>query len=243
MSMVVHLRSIGYARQSMNVIQPIRVDSVVGLAYDRIRAMIVGGELPARGRLGQGELAERLGISRTSVREALRRLTGDGLVEFHTNRGFFVADVGLEAVPRRLEVRMMLEPGIALIAAERRTAADLATLEQAIVDEERAADAETAHDASRAFHVAVARATQNDEFVRTLEALWIVDIGRRLLAQRRAAPSWQREDVREHGEILTAIEDHDPQEAHDRMKAHVLRALLHWQPAVSGTPTPPPRSY
>src|SRR5438093_6488072 len=160
----------------MNV-QPIRVDSVVGLAYDRIRAMIVRGDVPPGARVGQGELADLLGISRTSVREALRRLTGDGLVEFHTNRGFFVADVGLEAVLRRLEVRLMLEPGIAVIAAERRSDADVAAMDQAIRDEETATEAEAAHDASRAFHLAVARATQNDEFVRALESLWIVDIG------------------------------------------------------------------
>ena len=225
-----------YDRPAMNV-QPIRVDSVVGLAYDRIRAMVVRGDLPPGARVGQGELAGLLGISRTSVREALRRLTGDGLVEFHTNRGFFVTDVGLDAVLRRLEVRMLLEPGIALVAAERRSDGDLAAMEWAIHDEERAADAATAHDASRAFHVAVARATQNDEFVRALEALWIVDIGRRLLARRRAIPSWQQDDVREHGEILAAIEDHGAEEAHDRMKTHVLRALDHWSTAVGGTAT------
>ena len=65
------------------------------LAYERIRGYVLGGEVPQGARLGQVELAERLGISRTPVREALRRLAGEGLVDFHSNRGFRVADLGL----------------------------------------------------------------------------------------------------------------------------------------------------
>lgn len=57
--------------------EPLRVRSVVGLAYDQIRAMIVDGRLGPGARVGQAELAEALGISRGSVREALRRLVGD----------------------------------------------------------------------------------------------------------------------------------------------------------------------
>ena len=93
--------------------QPLRVRSVVGLAYDEIRSLIVDGSLAPGSRLGQGELADRLGISRGSVREALRRLAGDGLVEFEVNRGFFVAEPGLDDVRQRLEARLALEPEIA----------------------------------------------------------------------------------------------------------------------------------
>src|SRR5262249_18761210 len=86
----------------MSTIEPLGVRAVVGLAYDEIRALIVDGPLGPGARLGQAELAERLGISRTSVREALRRLAGDGIVEFEVNRGFFVADLGLNRVLERL---------------------------------------------------------------------------------------------------------------------------------------------
>jgi DNA-binding GntR family transcriptional regulator len=87
----------------------LRVRSVVGLAYDAIRGLIVDGTLEPGARLGQAELADQLGISRGSVREALRRLTGDGLVEFEVNRGFFVAGFGLDVVLERLEARTLLE--------------------------------------------------------------------------------------------------------------------------------------
>ena len=95
----------------------IRADSVVDLAYERIRSMLVEGEIPPGARLGQVELAEQLGISRTPIREALRRLTGEGLAEFLPNRGFRAASPGLDDVLRRLEVRSLLEPGIARLAA------------------------------------------------------------------------------------------------------------------------------
>ena len=108
----------------------IRADSVVDLAYERIRSMLVEGEIPPGARLGQVELAEQLGISRTPIREALRRLTGEGLAEFLPNRGFRAASPGLDDVLRRLEVRSLVEPGIARLAAQRRTDADLAALQR-----------------------------------------------------------------------------------------------------------------
>src|SRR5687768_17715411 len=117
---------------------PIRVDSVADLAYERIRGYVLGGEARPGARLGQVELAERFGISRTPVREALRRLAGEGLVEPLSNRGFRVADLGLDAVLRRLEVRAMLEPGIATLAAERRDERAIKRLYGSIAREERA---------------------------------------------------------------------------------------------------------
>ena len=139
---------------------PLRVRSVVGLAYDELRAMIVDGRLQPGARVGQAELAEALGISRGSVREALRRLAGDGMVVFEVNRGFFVAEVGLERVLERLEARLLLEPGIARLAAERRNDADLDALRRAVAGERTARSAAAAHDASRAFHAALLTAIE-----------------------------------------------------------------------------------
>src|SRR5215218_6524921 len=117
---------------------PIRSYSVADLAYERIRSLVLSGELAPGTRLGQVELAGRLGISRTPVREALRRLGGEGLVEGHSNHGFRVADLGLDAVLRRLEVRAILEPGIAALAAERRTERDVEELHASISRERQA---------------------------------------------------------------------------------------------------------
>jgi DNA-binding GntR family transcriptional regulator len=210
--------------------RPLRVRSVVGLAYDEIRSLIVAGSLAPGSRLAQGDLADRLGISRGSVREALRRLAGDGLVDFEVNRGFFVAEVGLDDVRQRLEARLALEPAIARLAAARRTVEDLAVMRATIVAEQAARSSDEVHDASRAFHAAVAHATRNHAFTKLLDALWIADVGRRLLAQRRRAESWQDHDVEEHRAILQALEQSDGELAASLMRAHVEDAVRHWSP-------------
>ena len=213
---------------------PIRVDSVADLAYERIRGYVLGGEVPQGARLGQVELAERFGISRTPVREALRRLAGEGLVDFHSNRGFRVADLGLDAVLRRMEVRSIVEPGISRLAAQRRTEEDLQRLEEAISSEEGALDGVAAHDASRDFHVALAHASGNDELARVLNSLWLVEVGRRLLSRRTADPNWLHDDVAEHREILTAVSENRASDAERLMAEHIGRAVHHWEPLGSG---------
>jgi DNA-binding GntR family transcriptional regulator len=214
---------------------PIRVDSVADLAYERIRGFVLGGEVPPGARLGQVELAERFGISRTPVREALRRLTGEGLVDFHSNRGFRAADLGLDAVLRRMEVRSLVEPGIARLAAQRRTDEDLQHLQETIASQEGSKDGISAHDASRDFHIALARASGNEELVRVLNSLWLVEVGRRLLARRTAEPNWLRDDVREHREILTAVREGRAADAERLMAEHIGRAVHHWEPLGSGS--------
>jgi DNA-binding GntR family transcriptional regulator len=213
---------------------PLRVRSVVGLAYDEIRSLIVSGALAPGSRLGQAELADRLGISRGSVREALRRLAGDGLVLFEVNRGFFVAEAGLDDVRHRLEARLLLEPGIARLAAERRSDADLDAMRETIAAEVAATSSDEVHDASRAFHFAVAAATGNREFTRLLDGLWIADVGRQLLAQRRQADEWQDHDVEEHRAIVDALAAGDGERASQLMRAHVEDAVRHWSPRGDG---------
>lgn len=210
-------------------LQPIRTGSVTEIAYERIRSLIVDGRLGAEARLHQGQLADSLGISRTSVREALHRLTSEGLVEFQSQRGFFVAPpLHLDAVVERLEVRLLLEPGIAGLAAARRTDEDVAALRRAVRGESKARSARAAHDLSREFHLTVARAARNAELVRLLESLWTVDIGRQLLARRGTSPDWQPEDVAEHEAIAEAIATGDAEQAAALMRRHVDEAHVHW---------------
>jgi DNA-binding GntR family transcriptional regulator len=210
-------------------LQPIRAGSVTEIAYERIRSLIVEGRLASEARLHQGQLADSLGISRTSVREALHRLSSESLVDFHPQRGFFVAaPLHLDAVVDRLELRLLLEGGIARLAAERRTDADVIALRNAVRGESKARSARAAHDLSREFHLTVARASRNPEFVKTLEALWTVDIGRQLLARRGTSPDWQPEDVAEHEAIAEAIAAGNGPLAEKLMSQHVEEAYAHW---------------
>jgi DNA-binding GntR family transcriptional regulator len=211
----------------------IESNSVAMLAYDQIRALILSGEMVPGARLSQLDLAERLGISRTPVREALRRLAGEGLVDALPQRGFRVADLGLEAVMRRLEVRLLLEPGIARLAAERAQPHELAALRAAIAQEAKATAPDAIHDASRLFHMNLARATHNEDIVSALDALWIVEVGRRLLARRAGEPDWKRADIREHEAILAAVDARDGERAERLVRDHIVDALRHWNPVAS----------
>jgi DNA-binding GntR family transcriptional regulator len=169
-----------------------------------------------------------MAVSRSTVREALHRLTAEELVEFRANRGFFVASFNLEAVLERLELRLLLEPGIARIAAIRATPVSIASLEQIIEAQETAKTSQLAHDMSRGFHIELARTTGNEQFVRVLDGLWSLDIGRQLLAQRSVVPGWQEADAAEHRSILEAVAAGEPDEASARMHRHVAATIKHW---------------
>ena len=215
------------SRVSETTSGPLRVRSVVGLAYDELRAMIVDGRLEPGARVGQAELADALGISRGSVREALRRLAGDGLVVFEVNRGFFVADVGLERVLERLEARLLLEPGIARLAAERRDDDNLEALR-------RASTASGRRGRRRPPTTPAAPSTRRSR--RDAQRRPDPDLRlaldrrrrRRLLASRRSQPDWQEADVAEHEELLEAVEARRRRARGALMRAHVESAWRHW---------------
>ena len=164
------------------------------------------------------------------MREALRRLAGDGLVDFEVNRGFFVADVGLDDVRQRLEARLAPRAGdrAARGGAAQRRAISRRCARRSPPRQQRATSDEV-HDASRAFHFAVAGATRNNAFTKLLDGLWIADVGRRLLAQRRRSEQWQDHDVEEHEAILAAFEAGDADRAAELMREHVESAFRHWE--------------
>lgn len=93
-----------------------------------VRAMILDGQLAPGARLGEVELAERLGVSRTPVREALNRLDAEGLVEHSPNRGARVATWTVEEIESVFELRSTLEPRLTALAVPAATEDDIALL-------------------------------------------------------------------------------------------------------------------
>src|SRR6266568_8196335 len=108
--------------------------SLADKAYHELRGLIVSLELAPGAVIDERELIERLGIGRTPVREALRRLAHDQLVEVYPRRGMFVTGVDVRELARLSEVREVLEPEAARLAAERATDVDRAEL-AALVEE------------------------------------------------------------------------------------------------------------
>ncbi|MFJ6708488.1 MULTISPECIES: FadR/GntR family transcriptional regulator [unclassified Streptomyces] len=153
---------------------PVRPSPLVEQAAARLREQITGGTWPVGTRLpGETTLAKELGVGRSTVREALRALTGAGLVRPRQGSGVFVvATEPAEDWPARLrraavtdvyEVRTALEVHAARLAAARRTAEDLTAIEAALAARRAAGDADDPAfvDADIAFHAAVVAAAHN----------------------------------------------------------------------------------
>ncbi|MFZ0135613.1 MAG: FadR/GntR family transcriptional regulator [Candidatus Sulfotelmatobacter sp.] len=193
-----------------------------------------GDQLPA-----ERDLAQRLGVSRTAVREAVKTLREKGLVEAYSGRGTFVTDgtsqaarqsfdlmvkIGLqgqgEGSPHLVELRLVLEPGIAAMAAERVTEEDLAAMREAVAVMDRSQkNAEAYIEADLDFHLALAEAVANPLILSLIDSI----VG--LLREQRirifnVEGGPQRGQVH-HKRILEAMERRDPEMARGAMRAHL----------------------
>jgi len=115
----------------------LRAETSAGRTVAAVRELILHGEFPAGARLGEVELAARLGVSRTPVREALGRLAAEGLVEIIPNRGARVTSWTVAELEGVFDLRTALEPRLTALSVPHATEADVATLDelaQAMVD-------------------------------------------------------------------------------------------------------------
>jgi DNA-binding GntR family transcriptional regulator len=204
---------------------PLEIHTVVDRVYAEVRRRIVEGELPRASKLRQEPLAEALGVSRTPLREALRRLAAEGLVEFHPNRGAFVVALSNDDVRAAYEARLVFEPGAARLAAGRRLAAPMAALRAAIAAQLTSTDTRSAYGASRAFHLALAQAAGNDYLVRLAEALWMPGLAQAIYERQVEHSEHLITDVDEHQRILAAIELGDADLAERLTREHIRAAL------------------
>jgi DNA-binding GntR family transcriptional regulator len=191
--------------------------SLADKAYHEIRGLIVSLELAPGAVIDERELIERLEIGRTPVREALRRLAQERLVEVYPRRGMFVTGVDVRELARISEVREMLEPEAARFAAERATDADRAEL-AALVEELDRGGSELMELDER-IHRAVYRAAHNDLLEATLEQYYVLALRIWSIALDRAHEL--EEAVEAHRALLEAIQAGDGERAADTMRAHV----------------------
>ena len=193
------------------------VSSLADKAYHAIRGLIVSLELAPGSVIDERGLVERLGIGRTPVREALRRLAQERLVEVYPRRGMFVTGVDVRELARLSEVREVLEPEAARLAAERATETDRAGL-SALLEELDAGGSELI-DLDERIHRAVYRAAHNDLLEATLEQYYVLALRIWSIALDRAHEL--EEAVEEHRALLEAIGDGDGERAAETMRAHV----------------------
>jgi len=112
-----------------NVSLSIERQTLPAVVVERLSELIIQGELAPGARLNERELCARLGVSRTPLREALRRLAHDGLVTLQPNRGAFVTEMSRDAVADSFELMAALEALAGELACERITDADVAEVE------------------------------------------------------------------------------------------------------------------
>ena len=189
--------------------------------YDHLKLEILSGKLPSGSRLGEIALAERLGVSRTPVREAVQRLAQDGLVEVFANRGAKVKTVSAADVEDVYAVREVLDGLAARLAATHRTSAQLETMRAALhkLEQADASDFELQIAADLEFHASIASASGNLALTATLRGL-SEGVARVKLLTKRYNQSAQTQTA--HQNLLHAIQTGDASAAEHIAKAHVL---------------------
>ncbi|GAB3607433.1 GntR family transcriptional regulator [Conyzicola nivalis] len=207
-------------------------------AYSALREQILDGQLEPGVVLAEVEQSTRLGVSRTPLREALARLSADGLVSAHSGRGVVVTDVDLGRITELFEVRGALEEQAARLAARRR---DPAVFE-ALQSEFRRAHELLDDDDDPARHdyyglvarldAAIDEATQNPLLVATLGGVRTHVARIRRLSHDN--PERLREAAREHLVIVDAIVDGSESLAAHATQVHLYRSLKNILGSIEG---------
>jgi DNA-binding GntR family transcriptional regulator len=195
--------------------------SLADQAYFAIRGLIVSLELPPGAAIREPDLTAQLGIGRTPIREALRRLALERLVEVYPRRGMFVTTVDVRDLARLCEVRAVLEPEAARLAAERATRPDLQEI-NALLEElldPRRRDDRALIDLDERIHRAIYRSSHNQLLEETLEwyythalRIWMLALDRTRTLQSA---------VLEHHDLLDAIARGKGERAAELMREHV----------------------
>jgi DNA-binding GntR family transcriptional regulator len=188
--------------------------------YEKIKSAILSGELQPGQQLVETALATWCGVSRTPVREALRRLQQDGLI-YRTERGMSVRERSPEEILDIYETRLVLEALAGRVAADRRTQYDLRTLHHLLERgrDVKASDSAGMVDANQRFHSAVWRATHNDSLIDLLDRLNLHVA--RYPGTTLSSPGRWKEAQGEHEALIVAIERRDGDAAHEIALQHL----------------------
>jgi GntR family transcriptional repressor for pyruvate dehydrogenase complex len=204
---------------------------------EQIEGSILAGELKAGDQLpAERELAVKFGVSRTAVREAVKALREKGLVEAYSGRGTFITNGTSQAIRQSLdlmmkigqpdgglhlaEMRLILEPGIAALAATRVEEQHLTAMREAIAVMDGARqDPDAFIEADLDFHLALAEAAANPMILSLLDS--IVGLLREQRLRIFNVQGGPERGQFHHRRILAAIESRDAEKARQAMHAHL----------------------
>lgn len=216
-------------------------------AYRELRDAILDGSLSRESKLTEAGLAKRLGTSRTPVREAVKRLTLEGLLERRKGQGLWASVPDTGEMQEIFDLRLRLESYAARLAALRVTKEQLEELDASVLrmqelvsrsEDDHSVELIGAIDAENScFHSLVLKAAQSQRLRLLLQAT--VDISLVSRTFRRYSLEQRRRSVRLHGEIVSAIAARDPEWAERIMEVHILTAAASFQDSLRPQEVPP----
>jgi GntR family transcriptional repressor for pyruvate dehydrogenase complex len=226
------------------LLKPIKAKRVSDQAFEQIRDLIFRGQLkPGEQIMPERDLAQALGVSRPTVREAIKQLVTMGLLEHRQGQGTFVRSISDQrelnplaamieghspTLEELLEVRMGLEGQAVALAAQRATPEELQVLEKALdrmLAENRAGRLGIEEDVS--FHMTIAYATKNPVQIHIMKTFYdLLHYGiKENLHYLYEEPGNLDIISQQHTEIFKAIKAHDPEAAYAAMKQHITFVL------------------
>ena len=223
---------------SQAVYEKIKPKPIFQIIIEQIRDQIVSGSLKPGDLLpAERQLAEMMGVNRHSLREALKVLEFLGVVQSRTGIGTIVNNLGQDILCDRvsqaanfsprfflielMELREAIEPHAAALAAKRATPDELAEMERAMEDlRAEFKGGELGTDADERLHLALAKATHNDTFVRLTEPMMGMLNDYRQNSLR--VEGRRKGTLNEHERIFKAVYERRPEEAREAMVEHLL---------------------
>lgn len=206
------------------------VDASATLASERIaadlRVRILGGEIAPGERIRQEEVAERLGASRIPVREALRMLSAEGLVELETNKGARVPRLDEREVDVLYRMRERIEPLALIESMPHLGESDLQRIESIQTEIEQGVDVASFLAMDREFHMATYSGCGTDQLLASVTRLWNSTQHYRRAFMTINGPGRQWIVNAEHRLLLDALVRQDAEDAERYLVGHIRRTRM-----------------
>lgn len=224
----------------------IQIRSTASLIAERLREAIMHGELPPGAQLGEADLAERFGVSRGPLREAIQRLVQEGLLTSIRHRGVFVINLTAEDIADIYTAREAIEKAAALLILQRDRGEPVARLREAYASMTAAADATDGPGLSNAdqhFHEILVDASGSPRLRRM--ASTVIAESRMCMTALEYRYPLLAEALHEHADIIAAIEAGDSEAVISALNTHMhtaLRLLTRPETTQARTSAPTPQT-
>lgn len=202
-----------------------RSETLQSQVYEYLREQILFGGLAPGQRLIEERICEETGVSRSPIREAIRRLEKDGLVIVQAQGGVTVYQPTPDDFTHLYECRLSLEPTAAMFAAERRTEAEVRELRdllERMKELNYPSDSRRTHELNFTFHQRISEASKNPYLTKIMNELKVlISFYRNAILE--VHPRRPETVISEHQAIVEAIARQDGEEAKARMTEHITR--------------------